>query len=203
MFHLYIYICGVFYVSCMKNIANIPILPLFDFEAAFPSVPHRWICWVLEHRKLPQDYMNLFIAIYKHAHAAITHEGRTIFIFNFLSGVLQGCPGSAFLFNNSLDPFLYICHRVLREKRAGILRACADDLGVALRALRFLKLLFPIFQSAQSIAGLILKPSKCNLVVLVQLNDVLHAQIKAWLAANLPSWAGFQVCCTAKYLGFF
>jgi len=25
----------------------------------------------------------------------------------FMSGVLQGCPGSAFLFNKSIDPFLF------------------------------------------------------------------------------------------------
>ena len=88
-------------------------------------------------------------------------------------------------------------------KKAGIVRACADDIGVALRALRFLKLLFPIFQSAQSIAGLNLKPSKCNIIVLVQLSDDLYNQIKGWLAVNLPSWVSFQVCSTAKYLGFF
>ncbi len=69
--------------------------------------------------------------------------------------------------------------------------------------MRFLKLLFPIFQSAQSIAGLNLKPSKCNIIVLVQLSDDLYNQIKGWLAVNLPSWVSFQVCSTAKYLGFF
>ena len=72
---------------------------------------------VLEHRKLPQHYMNLYMAIYRDAHAIITHKGNRIIILNFLSGVLQGCPGSAFLFNNSLDPFLYLLHRILREKR--------------------------------------------------------------------------------------
>ena len=29
----------------------------------------------------------------------------------------------------------------MREKRAGILRSCADDIGVALRALKYLKLI--------------------------------------------------------------
>ena len=104
----------------------IPTLPLFDFESAFPSVIHEWIFLVLEHRGLPQHFLRLFRAIYINARAVRIHEGRIITLILFLSGVLQGCPGSAFLFNNSLDPFLFLIDKFLKNKKAGIVRACAD-----------------------------------------------------------------------------
>ena len=98
------------------NPSNIPISGVFDFEAAFPSVIHRWIWLVLQHRKMPAHFINLFKAVYKNAKADYTHNGITYTLVNFLSGVLQGCPASAFLFNNALGPFLTRFHSTLRSK---------------------------------------------------------------------------------------
>ena len=95
----------------------IPILPLWDMESAFPSIIHKWIFMVFRHRKLPQGYINLFLGIYNDAHAVFGHNGARWVLIWFLSGVLQGCPGSAFLFNNAIDPFLREIDRILREKR--------------------------------------------------------------------------------------
>ena len=94
-------------------VRNIPVSGAFDFSAAFPSVIHWWIWLVLKHKKLQQSFINLFQAIYKNAFA-IYKEGKNIHkIIHFLSGVLQGCPGSSVLFNNALDPFLYDFFRAL------------------------------------------------------------------------------------------
>ena len=64
------------------------------------------------------------------------------FLFWCAVGVLQGCPGSAFLFNIALDPCLAMFKELLEnvpsKPSRGIVRACADDLGVALRQLRML-----------------------------------------------------------------
>ncbi len=138
----------------------IPILPLFDFMAAFPSVIHEWIFLCLRHRGFPIGFINFILAIYHQASAFAFINGRLQFLFPFLSGVLQGCPASAFLFNSSLDPFLNHFSEIVRT-RSGILRVCADDVGAALRTLRCLRLLFPVFQCAQDLAGLTLKPVKC------------------------------------------
>ena len=91
-------------------------LVLFDFEAAFPSAIHRWIWTVLRHRQLPDDYMSLFRGLYHQASAIFNHRGHIHTLIVFLSGVLQGCPGSVFLFNNVLDPFLFMFDRVLRRQ---------------------------------------------------------------------------------------
>ncbi len=133
----------------------IPVLPLFDFEAAFPSVIQSWIFLVLKFRQLPDDYISLFKSIYMNAHAVFS-QGERVRILDFLSGVLQGCPGSAFLFNNSVDPFLIYIEKQLKLRKAGFARACADDIGAALRALKYLKILAPIFRLASAFAGLTL-----------------------------------------------
>ena len=109
--------------SCCANPnkpSNFPIIGAFDYEATFPSVIHCWIWLVLKHRKLPAHYIMLFQGIYTGASAVYNHGGVKYTILKFLSGVLQGCPASAFLFNNSLDPFLVKTHSIIREKTGGL-----------------------------------------------------------------------------------
>ena len=48
--------------------------------------------------------------------------------------------------NNAIDPFLFKIHNSLRAKSAGIVRACADDIGITLSMLRHLRMIHPIFQ---------------------------------------------------------
>jgi len=186
-----------------SNPSNIPILGAFDYEAAFPSVIHGWIWLVLKHRRLPKDYINLFKGIYHKARATFCHGKSKFTLIDFLSGVLQGCPGSAFLFNNSLDPFLNMIHTKLREANRGISRGCADDIGVILARLKHLQLLYPIFQNAEEFAGLKLKPAKCVLVPLCNMSDKCKKDISKWLRRNIPEWANFSIEDTTKLLGFY
>ena len=48
--------------------------------------------------------------------------------------------------------------RVLEDGKKGILRACADDVAFSLSRLKHVKLLFPIYQEAELLAGLGLHP---------------------------------------------
>ncbi len=103
------------------------------------------------------------LGIYSGAGAYMYDErGNLTWCFDFLSGVLQGCPASAFLFNLALDPFLPKFQSIFTEHGRGLMRACADDLGTALRALKQLTLLFPIFRDAQTLAGLMLNPPSAS-----------------------------------------
>ena len=148
------------------RIDNIPIICPCDFQAAFPSVSHRWIWRVLEHRKIPASFLVLFKAMYKDAMAVTITNGVMQTIICFFSGVLQGCPGSALLFNNSLDPLSFMFKRKLEGGRKGIIRACADDLTFALSRLSHIRLLHPTYVQAETLAGLSLKPKKCKVVPL-------------------------------------
>ena len=125
-------------------------------------------------------------------------------MFWYLSGVIQGCPGSAFLFDVSLDPFLAAFEKILECAGRGILRACADDIGVAVKSLSAFKHMFPIFDLAEALAGLTLKPSKCILIPTSEpFSEELVRYTQAWLVSNIPGWSKFSIKSCGKYLGFF
>ena len=90
-----------------------------------------------------------------------------------------------------------------KRNAAAISRACADDIGQALRALAHLKISFPIFQMAKRFAGLTLKPSKCKLIPLVENYETVKPLIISWLSANVPDWVNFDIVPCAIYLGFY
>ena len=153
------------------NLSIILISAAFDFEAAFPSVIHAWIWVVFRHRKLPEHFLHFFKANYDDAMAVFVHNGIVANLLHFLSGVLQGCPGSAMMFNNAQDPFLARFHNALREKHSGIIRACADDIGITLTQLRHLRIVHPIFGECKAHGGLNVKPPKCCVVPLCKWSE--------------------------------
>ena len=185
-----------------RSPSNIPVIGTYDFEAAFPNVIHQWIWLVLKHRNLPAHFINLFQGIYHDACGVVRHNGDSLRILQYLSGVLQGCPGSAFLFNNSLDPFLALMDRNIRESNKGIVRACADDISACLSRLKHLNVLAPIFDHAASLAGLNLKAVKCVLVPLCHFSDRVKKDIRKWLSRNIPQWSNFAIEPSAPLLGF-
>ena len=186
-----------------SNPSNIPAIFSSDFEAAFPSMLQKWLWLVLEHRGLPQDYIRLFQGVYHRACAVFKHNGIKYVIIMFLSGVLQGCPGSAFLFNNGMDPFLEVMHRSLRSANKGIVRACADDVGTVLSRLKHLLVVAPVFKKAALLAGLNLKAIKCVLVPLCQFSDKVAQDIKKWLKRNIPEWSEFSIASCTNMLGLY
>ncbi len=126
---------------------------------------------MLTHRKLPAHFIKFFKANYHGAKAVFIYNGTTYDLINFLSGVLQGCPGSAMLFNNAIDPFLFKFQNSLRANNAGIVRACADDIGITLSMLRHLRMIHPIFQECKTFASLELKPVECVIVPLCEWSE--------------------------------
>ena len=141
------------------------ILAFFDFAAAFPSVMHQWIFLVLKNRKFPDGFINFIETLYVMNCALGSSGCHTVFLYWYFSGVLQGCPASAFVFDVSLDPFLVAFDVQVAQAGRGLVRACADDVGAALASYRHLEYLFPIFARAKDIAGLVLNPPKCNIVL--------------------------------------
>lgn len=85
----------------------------------------------------------------------------------------------------------------------GQMRACADDIGGALKGILALVYLFPIFECAEEVAGLTLKPPKCVIIPLRPFSLQLVENIKIWLERHIPKWSKFQIKPTSKYLGFF
>ena len=130
------------------------------------------------------------------------------FLFSFLGGVLQGCPLSATLFLFAIDPFLVHFEAALQGKYEGEVRACADDIGVCLGDFRTLKVVLKVFECAKKYASMILKPAKCNIISLNQIDPLFEdgekevAYISNRLMKNIPQWKDFSVSLCAKNLGF-
>ena len=188
---------------CARSPRNIPVLSSNDFGAAFPSVLHQWMWLVLEHRKLPSRFIRFFQAIYKNAAAVTIHNGDVVILIRFLSGVLQGCPASAMLFNLALDPSLAAFERCLEFGKKGIVRVCAGDVCFALQRLAHLPLLFPIYSAAEKLAGLKLKPPKCKVVPCVKITPETLIAVREWVSEHIPDWNEFEVTGAAELLGFF
>ena len=145
----------------------------------------------------------LLKALYTNAQAIFRQGDNTYIIIRYLSGVLQGCPASGWLFNSAIDPFLHAFSSALKPNGIGMVRACADDLSFALSRMKHLSLLYPIYTLAEKIAGLTLHPQKCVIIPLIKRDEYKYDQIKRWLSKNIPEWQNMQITDAAKLLGFF
>ena len=112
--------------------AAIPLLMLFDFAAAFPSVSHTWMFAVIEIIKLWLSFIRAIKNMYKGNKAYGMFGGVTKFLFDILSGVLRGCPMSGTIFVFSIDPLLLLFKL---KVNSALVRVCAGDVGAALRRL--------------------------------------------------------------------
>ena len=107
------------------------------------------------------------------------------------------------LFALVIDPFLRCMKATIQDNGLAQVRACADDVGAALKNIGVLRLFEPIFQTAAETANLQLKPKKCVVVPTSTIVDAtLRTNIERWLCAHLPKWKSFNIASRGKYLGF-
>ena len=182
-------------------------MAFFDFAAAFPSVAHAWLFAVLTASGAPEWFINYVSALYAgNVTCHMNSHGKT-FLFSILAGVLQGCPMSATLFIFAINPFLLHFEEILEKDKLGIVRACADDIGISLHDFRSLANVSIVFECAKRLANLNLKPPKCHIVPLncpsSDSGQPDYSLITKWLEVHIPNWKTFQICRAAKYLGFF
>ena len=189
----------------MESVRGDPaVLTFWDFAAAFPSVAHLWIFAVARAYKLPAGVCWVVRCMYFFNSAYSNVSGFYTFLFVIRAGVLQGCPLSGLLFALALDPFLRWMKRDIELAGLGRVRACADDIGSALRMLSALLRLYPIFVVIRIVTGMDVKPKKCIIVPTgAPYSPHLAECIKDWLCRNLPAWAAFHVKPSAKYLSFW
>ena len=201
---------------------RLPLLVFFDFAAAFPSVSHEYLMLALHAMKFPLGFINVIECIYINNNATYNTGNRTINMFKIVSGVLQGCPLSGFLFAICIDPFLRHCetstlgttststpqhakspyYSNMLHVRECIIRACADDVGASMSDIKHLLSLHSCYTLMQVISGLRLKPKKCNIIPLYCTYNSTIAQLyTAWLKEHIPEWQSFAVTSHAKYLG--
>ena len=129
-------------------------------------------------------------------------KNGVVFMFIVLSGVLQGCPLSGSLFVVAIDPLLHMFKLQLESPSLAKVRACADDIGMALSQLRHLPIAQKVFASFKCVSGLNLKATKCIIILSSFLASPPNCTaVRDWLSVHCPGWEDMLVCNSAKYLG--
>ena len=134
---------------------------------------------MLEHSDLPIGLRHFIRGIYASA-AAVGRAGQDVtFLFFILSGVIQGCPLASFCFVVAFDPFLNLFDEIIEKKGRGIVRVCADDVGMMLSSLDFLPKVASIFRLAHALAGLVIKFKKSCIVLVCRWQDSVRDEFKS------------------------
>ena len=93
-----------------------------------------------------------------------------------------------------MDLIMFLFTKHICSPGYGQVRACADDVGAALRNLKDLIRVYLIFESVGKATGLHLKPAKCVLVLLSHVSIEHNNEcVRAWLRANIPKWDNFVI----------
>ena len=77
-----------------------PVFPgivLLDRKAAFPSVLHQYLFFVLHAMKLPSNSVQAIQFLYMNSEAIIKFYGMTEYSIKIKRGIRQGCPLSGTL----------------------------------------------------------------------------------------------------------
>ena len=147
-------------LQCVKSAGCV----LLDVKAAFPSLLHFWIEFVLSTMGIPSFFLNSVRALYRRISVDMMLGGRRFPGFEIHRGVRQGCPMSGSIFVLCLDPVLRKIQAVLPSPQNS-LSAFADDMAFFSQDLySTLPVLMRLMVAASFVTGLILNLSKCVIV---------------------------------------
>jgi hypothetical protein len=179
-----------------------PAIAPYDFAAAFPIVAHRFLFLCLAAARLPTGIITFFSALYDNNQVYANIDGTVCWLFEVLSGVLQGCPASGSLFVIAINPCLKMINASIGPN--DICRAFADDIATVLESIRTLAKIESIFEIMRRISNLSIKSKKCVLIPLGGfLTDDLRKKVHSFLKDEVPSWKDFTIASAGEYLGFW
>ena len=163
----------------------------FDQANALDTLKQKWVIRVLIQIGMPRGFISFILATIANVAAYVRCGPTTAFAFYVTAGLLQGDPLSAVLYVLCIEPLLLI----LRESVANcsIIRACADDIGLATSDIRVLRRIYKDFEDFRRIAGNRLKHRKCVIVALSAPLKQAILDIRAFLRNFVPEWASFEV----------
>ncbi|CAK0898651.1 unnamed protein product, partial [Prorocentrum cordatum] len=180
----------------------LPVLVSLDIAQAFPSFAHQFIRLALKAMGAPEAALMFFDSMCNNILAMAPCAGQYVPLFYIRSGIIQGCGWSGTLYALGTACFLLNLETVLEAQGRGLCRACADDLGLVLRAVAYLVYLADVMLCMEILAGLELKAPKCHIFPLAgQVNADLALRLKNALLAIVPKFKDFNVCDHLTYLG--
>ena len=95
--------------------SDMPIMPLYDFSAAFPSVAHDFMFIILTALKFPQGLFLFLKPLYTNNRCIGCFDGVSMFLYFICSGIIQGCPLSGSIFALAIDALIRLMLASLQE----------------------------------------------------------------------------------------
>ena len=174
-----------------------PIMLMIDIKAAFPSVSHEFMFNILQWVGIPRKWIRAIKVFYKNNLQMLNN--RKDLSFTAGVGIRQGCPLSPLIFAVIADPFL----RLLSSKldRNGLIRACADDNGLALRNSLALQIVLEEYGKYAIFSNLKLNLKKCFVVPIFSTHGIEVAM--RYIVEKVPGAADMCFAWCAIYLGIY
>ena len=134
-----------------------------DIKAAFPSLIHSALFFVLHHMGFPMTFINALKKLYKDIWVQVSFRGSSDHGYWLGRGIKQGCPLSGSLFALAFDPILrMLLLRVPRQ--VAEFGAFADDVGAACRnVFQALRPMMQVWVLAAGAFGLVIHLGKTRL----------------------------------------
>ena len=180
---------------------------LVDLAAAFPSLSHLFLFWVLDRMGIPDYFREAIRQLYDNNTCDLLLNGARYPGFDIDGGIRQGCPASGSLYALSFDPFLRFLESLFTVGPGvdivirALIRAFADDVAIVLRdILRSLRTIFSAFQTLAKATGMHLNIRKC---VIIPLWDRGVFDTRRFVIDEVPELREISVRLAAKYLGNF
>ena len=176
-------------------------LVFYDFAAAFPSISHYRIVFVLEAMNIDKQAIHLIKAMYSGCLSHICIARSRYGTIDIKSRIRQGCPLSGTLFAILLDPVIRMMHATAPELHGELsIGAYADDIAhVMSDHIRDLPRMLEVFKLARKASALTLKFSKCVVVPLNIFEPLEEHEARLHLA--VPEIVSATVAFHARYLG--
>ncbi|CAK0849819.1 unnamed protein product, partial [Prorocentrum cordatum] len=184
-----------------------PMLLSFGFRQALPPLFRDVIDIVLPRYGAPLGFCGVISALRCNCHAfsSFRVSGGSAAMgppFALRCGIMQGCPLSGTVWRPGVDAPIRALIEALGDPPEGCLTARAGDLGMLIRNAKTPPFTAESFEDIEFAFNLQLAIHKCALVPLwAEVTPNLINDTEALLAEMAPSWRGFRVDSSAKYLG--
>ena len=87
-----------------------------------------------------------------------------------------------------IDPLLCMFKKHIEDKGLGVIRACADDVGVALKNFRDIVFFNAQFDKFSKMSGLCLNPKRCVIILTCFVASESNIEtVRMWLSLNCPA----------------